>query len=169
MNNQLTSNAEALALFFTEDIYLVSSSIQEEGEVNLGVQKQKADFKFLGKNQKNILILVNDSENEVSTLPGRELLRKLVKAIDLTANDFALVNYSAYSSNTYRDFREFFNCKLTLAFGVEPAALELPHQTYHQLAVYEGDTVLFAKNLHDLDSDLNSKKMLWASLQQLKA
>lgn len=184
MHSQLTSNAEALRLFFTEDIYLVAESNpvanlierletsvaqQEKVEEVIAIpQKPKTEFKFLGKNQKNILILVNDPENDVSTEQGRELLRKLVKAIDLTANDFALVNYAAYTSEKYTDLSNFFSCKLMLSFGVSAADLDLPSQPLNQLIPHKNATHIFAKNLHELDADLTSKKVLWASLQQLK-
>ncbi|MBC7615105.1 MAG: hypothetical protein H7202_03465 [Pedobacter sp.] len=170
MVNQLTNNAEALRLFFTEDIYLVANGneITIKEELALEPQKPKTVFNYLGKNQKNILILVNDSQNDVSTEQGRELLRKLVKAINLTANDFALVNYSDYTSEKYNDLLAFFNCKLMIAFGVNAVDLNVPAQPLHQLINYEEATLLFAENLHDLDTDQASKKILWTSLQQLK-
>jgi len=180
MGNQLTSNAEALRLFFTEDIYLVPESnsiaktevpiaaVLTTADPNVvAIQRSKTEFKYLGKNQKNILILVNDQENEVSTQQGRELLRKLVKAIGLTANDFALVNYSAYTSDDYEALYTFFKCRLMIAFGVDTTMLNLPAQPMHQLVDYAEAKLLFAKNLHDLDVDPASKKVLWTSLQQL--
>lgn len=185
MSNQLTSNAEALALFFTEDIYLVEEpnpvvrieagldqmtvNVTNTAEITIETKKTITEFKYLGKNQKNILILVNDNQNDVSTEQGRELLRKLVKAIDLTANDFALVNYSGYTSEKYEALKTFFDCKLLIAFGVEAPMLNLPPQPLHQLIQYNEVRLLFARNLHDLDTDQVSKKILWASLQQLKS
>lgn len=203
MTDQLTSNAEALRLFFTEDIYLVKDKnedalvkpVKEQQEVlqsesvilpkteapiykepsatlpiveePMVAAKSKFDFKYLGKNQKNILILVNDNINEVSTKQGRELLRKLVNAIALTAKDFALVNYANYSTATYTDFNDFFACKLVLAFGVNPAQLAMAEQPLHQLNQIGETKLVFTTNLHDLDSDPASKKVLWTSLQQL--
>lgn len=185
MGSQLISNAEALRLFFTEDIYLVAKSnpiIETETnldaiisktsmveEIAMPTLKPKTEFKYLGKNQKNILILVNDSENDVSTEQGRELLRKLVKAIDLTTNDFALVNYANYRTEKYEELKNFFNCKLMIVFGVDASDLELPNQPLNKLVNHNEATHMFAKNLHDLDADVASKKVLWASLQQLKA
>lgn len=204
MTDQLTSNAEALRLFFTEDIFLVNDKsegalvkpVMKELEVLEGenpnlpkvetpiytapiavlpiveepvvAAKPKLDFKFLGKNQKNILILVNDSDNEVSTEQGRELLRKLVNAIALTAKDFALVNYANYQTATYADFNDFFTCKLVLAFGVKPQQLALAAQPLNQLQQIGETKLIFTDNLHDLDGDPASKKVLWGSLQQLK-
>lgn len=205
MVNQLTNNAEALRLFFTEDVYLVKGSLQQapveplivvvEREAPVAspvlpksepapveekatpvmpisipqpVAKPVLDFKYLGKNQKQILILVNDAINEVSTEQGRELLRKLVKAIELTANDFALVNYANYGNAKFSDLKNFFSCKLLLSFGVTAQQLELAEQPLHQLSATENIQLVFTNNLHDLDSDQASKKVLWGSLQQLK-
>lgn len=204
MTDQLTSNAEALRLFFTEDIFLIKNKTEAAiskpvtaasevlpnesavlPKVEMPVYKEpvavlptleepvvaakpKFDFKFLGKNQQNILILVNDSENDVSTEQGRELLRKLVNAIALTAKDFALVNYANYQTATYADFNEVFACKLVLAFGVNPQQLALAAQPLHQLQQIGEAKLVFTSNLHDLDSEPASKKVLWGSLQQLK-
>lgn len=204
MTNQLTSNAEALRLFFTEDIYLVNNEVKDafveplkevqgvlqagnivlpQTEVKIDDQqivdlsitteikveaKAKFDFKYLGKNQQNILILVNDRDNEVSTEQGRELLRKLVNAIALTAKDFALINYANYTTATYADFNAVLKCKLVLAFGVFPKQLGLAEQRMHELKEVGETKFIFTTNLHDLDRDQTSKKILWSNLQKLK-
>jgi hypothetical protein len=201
MDNQLTSNAEALRLFFTDDIYLVKDDAQNAfaEPVKLSpdiapqetlskpiiainavedlpliveepkpILKKEFNFEFLGKNQKGILILVNDSVNKVSSEQGTELLRKLVKAIELTNNDFALVNYANYNGATFEDLNGFFNCQLVLSFGVETQQLGLATQALHQLFNLGDTRFIFTSNLHDLDSDQASKKILWANLQQLK-
>jgi hypothetical protein len=199
MANQLTSNAEALRLFFTEDVYLVKddsqnafvepvtvkadlvshvpaieSNIKEETP-NLPILEEPKptlqkewNFEFLGKNQKGILILVHDAANKVSSPQGTELLRKLVKAIELTNNDFALVNYANYLDATFDDMNRFFSCQLLISFGVGAKTLGLAEQVLHQLAKLEQTRMIFTTNLHDLDADQASKKLLWATLQQLK-
>ncbi len=202
MSNQLTSNAEALRLFFTEDVYLLKNEFIAIAEPNAAISEpqkfeeanhtskldivetslplvslpsiqkvqieKKYVFEYLGKNQKGILILVNDLTNKVSTQQGTELLRKLVKAIELTNNDFALVNYAAYSGAAFHDLAQFFNCNLVLSFGVTPKHLNISDYSMHILHQHENIKIIFSKNLHDLDTDPASKKTLWGSLQQLK-
>jgi hypothetical protein len=203
MTNQLTSNAEALRLFFTEDIFLVKDNVQNasvapvmisanftdkeiivapkvevETKVVLPtsvpvIEEPKANyskewnFEFLGKNQKHILILVNDAANKVSSPQGTELLRKLVKAIELTNNDFALVNYANYDGATFEDLNQVFSCQLLLSFGVNTDKLGLPEQPLHEITELNKTRLIFTTNLHDLDSDQMSKKTLWATLQKL--
>ncbi|WP_316823579.1 hypothetical protein [Pedobacter gandavensis] len=130
------------------------------------VETQKA-FKFLGKNKKKILILVNDPDHEVSDEAGRELLRKIVKSINLTASDFALLNYAAHPGTNFNELQQYFSSVLVFAFGVSPEMLELPVQAENKL-VMEGDVrLIFSEELRKLEQNPAGKKALWGSLKQL--
>ncbi len=188
-SSQLINNAEALRLFFTEDVYLAGdmttmenqpvehtkeAPIVEQAIVEVPKLEEPApsygqvfDFKYLGKNEKKILILVNDAENPVSTEQGRELLRKLVLSINLKNADFALVNYSAYTTAKFEHLSAFFSCKFLLSFGVSPNALGLAEHQLHQLHVLQNINMIFTHNLHALDADMASKKTLWGTLKNL--
>lgn len=196
-NNQLITNAEALRLFFNEEVYLVEDSIiphhntvkasaEKSVETNTPTtaapppqaemttptletnsQQQPISFNYLGKNEKGILILVNDSLNKVSTPQGTELLRKLVLSIKLKNADFALVNYAAYQHTKFEELRSFFSCRLVFSFGVEAPLLGLAPQKPHQLNIVDDIKMVFTHNLHDLETDIAAKKLLWSSLKTL--
>lgn len=188
-SNQLITNAEALRLFFTEDVYLASDmamlekqpleakneapTVEQSPVEALKLEEpspsygQFFDFKYLGKNEKKVLILVNDTENPVSTPQGTELLRKLVLSINLKNADFALVNYSSYSSAKFEHLSTFFSCKILLSFGVAPDTLGLAEHPLHLLHVFQNVNVIFSHNLHDLDTDITAKKTLWGTLKNL--
>ncbi|KQR69884.1 hypothetical protein [Pedobacter sp. Leaf176] len=217
MESQVTNNANALRIFFTEDVFLVEDKSLEiapdfalnavssksdapidgvtevlsvaeinqknynkpgeilkddvsEGEISLVTEETVVpkSFKFLGGNKKSVLILVNDSDNEVSTLEGRELLRKIVKAIDLSAPDFALVNYANYQEVNFIELHQFFKPQLMLSFGVEPQHLKLDLAWSEEMIHHETTRIIFAPNLHPLDGDIAAKKSLWANLQKIK-
>ena len=199
-SNQLTTNEEALRLFFNEDVYLVpektpdvrttplkendleqptqsvsniSPTLATPAQPEASVKEpapvyQPIEIKHLGKNEKGILILVNDGNNAVSTVQGVELLRKLLLSIHLKNADFALVNYAHYSSLSFNDLQNFFSSKLILSFGVPTTALKLPAQSLHEVREMGGIKTIFTHNLDDLETDLASKKMLWATLKNLK-
>lgn len=199
MGEQLAAGAEALRMFFTDDIYLVNgedsglnstaANLSSESaavaietvEVTLETTEPVKEaavplqeiavpvvFKYLGKNQKNVLILVNDSLNDTSTERGRELLRNIVKALQLTANDFALLNYAAYENALFGSLTAFFSSKLVLSFGVTPAQLGLNHQISNTI-IMEGEVQLvFSQNLDPLAENLTEKKALWGSLKQIQ-
>jgi DNA polymerase III psi subunit len=250
MGDQLASGAEALRLFFTDDLFLVKeeeivyetaaanpvkvmpaadaataggrlaeeavnvkttqsaaatnlplvdASVETAGEPEIGkvtsmlniidhinggeavalvpAGQKKADeaivtvppvFKYLGKNQKNVLILVNDQQNETSTERGRELLRNIVKALQLTASDFALLNYAAYEHTPLTALTDFFKSQLVLSFGVSAAELGLAVQGVNTLINKEGVQLIFSQNLDPLADSQADKKALWGSLKQIK-
>lgn len=181
MSGQLTTHRDTLRLFFTDDIYLVSepfplsavaareinesSNIQPE-ETKDNVIQYKT-FDHLGKNQKNILILVNDPSHKVSTEKGSELLRNIVRAINLSANDFSVVNYAQYPGASYTQFKSFFSPKLAFCFGVSAADLQLNEQTYNEIHNLENGRIIFCSKLDQLADDQQSKKLLWESLKKL--
>lgn len=210
MGEQLAAGAEALRMFFTDDIYLINgddtvsnvaaATLPAEGavpeeivlkEVPVQVKetvfplKAPADpvkeiavpvkeiavpviFKYLGKNQKNVLILVNDGQNETSTERGRELLRNIVKALQLTANDFALLNYAAYENSDFSSLTTFFSSKLVLSFGVNPVQLGLDDKPANVIVKEGNIQLVFSQNLDALADNLNEKKALWGSLKQIQ-
>jgi DNA polymerase III psi subunit len=125
-------------------------------------------FKYLGKNQKNVLILVNDQQNETSTERGRELLRNIVKALQLTASDFALLNYAGYEHTPLTALTAFFKSRLVLSFGVGASQLGLAIQGVNTLVNEEGVQLIFSQNLDPLADSQADKKALWGSLKQIK-
>jgi DNA polymerase III psi subunit len=169
MDSQLTANEAALRLFFTDDIYIVNDS---DHQIDAGVlkaepQQEALAFKFLGGNKRNVLILVNDRENEVSDERGRELLRKIVKSVNLSAADFALVNYAAYPDVKFEQFQSYFSPALVFAFGVTAAQLALPEQVQNTIVLQGHVRLIFSAELKALDQDAATKKSLWGSLQKL--
>ncbi|MGY0040125.1 hypothetical protein [Pedobacter sp. NJ-S-72] len=205
MGEQLTTSAEALRLFFTEDIYLVNSDNKILSEIPaeakstpvieiaipvIEVEKPVVEslisvaipvievveaasvartvaFKYLGKNLKNILILVNDDQNDVSTDRGKELLRNIVKALQLTANDFALLNYAAYRNTGFDELKIFFKSNLILSFGVTPLHLGMDSQPVNEIIMRDAAQLIFSANLDQLADDQTGKKTLWGSLKKL--
>ncbi len=192
MASQLTTNGDALRLFFTDDIYLIrgeeilstdevivseSQSVMAVSEppVSLVVSlplpvetpKESPSFKFLGKNSRNILILVNDPEHEVSDEKGRELLRKIVKSVNLSANDFALLNYAGYTGTSYAQLQQHFSSVLIFVFGVTPEQLKMKAYPQNSIVLEEGVRLIFSPELKTLEEDPAGKKVLWASLKQL--
>jgi DNA polymerase III psi subunit len=199
MENQITTNYNALKLFFTDDVFLVKDdAVEIDAQVdsvsieskevlrteNSAVEEAKPyqlpeipvvaeepktalNFEFLGGNKKSVLILVNDTEFPVSSPQGRELLRKIVKAIDLSTPDFALVNYSKYKGVNFDQLSAFFKPNLMLAFGVTPADLALNLNVTGEILQHPNTKIIFAPNLHPLDADIAQKKSLWANLKKI--
>jgi len=185
MPDQLTTNGDALRLFFTDDVYVVN-----EPSITWGLPQEPSpqvplselapvisstspeptnhyDFKFLGGNKRNILILVHDEDNDVSDEKGRELLRKIVKSINLVTADFALVNYANYKGASFEQLNAFFKSTLVFSFGVEPQHLGLSNHPANSVVLQGTVRMIFSHELRKLDADLAVKKALWSVLQKL--
>lgn len=170
MGQQLIQHDAALRMFFTEEIYLQQEQepVVIQAPAVLPVSVPEINYKFLGKNQRQILILVQDENEEVSSVEGRELLRNIVKAIQLTANDFALLNYSVCRTSRYEELFTYFKPRIVLSFGVSTSLLGLPDKNSNELVFHEQIQMIFSGNLHHLAADLNGKKALWGSLKKLE-
>jgi hypothetical protein len=187
MPDQLTTNGDALRLFFTDDFYLVNEpsiiwGLPQEEQLPINKVSEQAspiavieavelkpqlNFQFLGGNKRNILILVNDKDHDVSDDPGKELLRKIVKSINLVTADFALLNYAKYQGASFEDFKGYFNSSLVFSFGVAAAEMGLIDHPMHSV-VSEGNVrLIFSHELRKLDADIILKKSLWGILQKL--
>lgn len=196
MANQLTSNAEALRLFFTDDVYLVKDETKSADakpvtpvsytqpivepiavaepiatipavEKNTAPIAEPRKFTYIGKYLKGVLILVNDKANKVSTAEGNLLLRNLVDAIQFKNDDFAVLNYTNYSDAKLEELKAFFKFDILLSFGVSPAELGVDYPV-NQLCLMDNVKMVFTSNLHELSADKETKKILWTSLQKLK-
>ncbi len=189
MSDQITNNPEALRLFFTEDIFMVEAAevpapklltksdppAEPERQATVApvmpvaeAIPQAPQFKFVGNNERNILILVNDEHNPVSTLQGRELLGNILKAINLSRNDCALVNYASCNAADFRQFQSFFKPQYVFAFGVSPEQLGLADAACNNIVTQDQSKLIFSSNLDVLSGDAATKKLLWASLKQIK-
>ena len=162
MAEQLTSNTEALRLFFTEDIYLIPNEVAAPL-----VEVVPVNFIFEGENTRNVLILVNDANFPLSTVPGTALLWKILTAIKLTNKECAVFNYANHPEISFAELAAFFKPQLLLSFGVAPENLGLSAQQAEVLGQQNGVKTIFSTTLDVVEVNINIKKALWKSLQQL--
>jgi hypothetical protein len=125
-------------------------------------------FQYVGANERNILILVNDKQHPVSTLQGRELLGNILKAIGLSRNDCALVNYASCDGADFKALHQYFKPQYVFAFGVSPDQLGVPDAAYNSIVTRAESKLIFSSNLDPLSGDAATKKLLWGSLKQIK-
>lgn len=123
---------------------------------------------FLGKNQKNILLLVK--EENATYLPDADLdfLIGILTACKLSLSDTVLINIYYNKQVNYKILLEKFKPEIILFFGVTPSELEFPLQFPHyQLQKYNNQTYLSSPALNELATDKELKTKLWGSLRKL--
>ena len=126
------------------------------------------EWKTLGNNQKQVLVVVDYSD--IPNLPDSqfEFLIQLLKACQLSLNDVALINFNNYKNINNTDILSRFQSKIVLMFGVSPQQFGFPFNTpAYQVQSFTTYTVTHAPALEDLQNDKNAKGQLWASLKKI--
>jgi hypothetical protein len=125
-------------------------------------------LKYLGDNQKNILVVVNYG-NAVH-LPDEELnfLTNMLTACKLGLGDVVIINKNNLKEETYKDLLARFQSRTIFLFGVEPFAFGLPVSFPHyQVQRVANCTFLYAPPLEEQRNDPLLKSKLWVSLRSV--
>ncbi len=124
-------------------------------------------YKFLGKNIKNILIIVN--KPNVAFIEDEELqfLSTVLSACTLSIADIAIVNETSLKKGTsYTSLLHYFNCKFMLLFDVDSQSIDLPFNFPHfQLQQFDQTTYLSAPSLKEIEKEKVLKTKLWNCLK----
>jgi hypothetical protein len=143
---------------------LIDSKIEQRKTVSAKEEK----INFLGKNEKQIIILVNNTENLF--LPDEELnfLIGILTACKLTLNDVAIVNIANNKALSYETIQQHLKAAKVFAFDVSLNDILLPLQfpTY-QVQQYNEVIYMHAPSLSFLKNNKEDKLRLWASLQKI--
>ncbi|HET7896421.1 MAG TPA: hypothetical protein VFL47_02090, partial [Flavisolibacter sp.] len=129
---------------------------------------QTTPVSFLGKNGKQILIVVN--QPEVPYLPDSELsfLTKILTACQLGLVDVAIVNWSKIGQNTAGAVIEQLQAKAVILFDVDPTLFGLP-ANLPPFSVVGNDEVKYvaAPALQQIEKTREAKNQLWMALKQV--
>ncbi len=171
-----------LSPFLVKNLYektLVVSSFanddNEEIKTKVGAKKNSSpivnnddDIKFLGKNNKNILILVNEKEHKFLGDDELSFLMNILNACNITMADAALVNSYENVDVVYENLIKTFKPITILFLGTEPQALGFPVQIpMYQVQAYNKQQYLCAPSLQNLSADKEEKKQLWLALKKI--
>jgi hypothetical protein len=128
--------------------------------------REEVSLRYLGNNQRNILIIV--ANDTAPFLPDAELafLTSVLSACKLSLADVAIIN--THSLPSAEGIAERVECKNVLLFGIEPLAIGLPiHFPHFQLQQFNKRTYLAAPLLNQIENDKAVKLQLWNSLKAL--
>ena len=138
-------------------------------ELQPSLEKDEQSFKFLGKNEKSILILV--SKDTVAFLEENELnfLSSVLGACKLSLADVAIVNINSIANNTsYTKFLSQLKSKTVLLFNIDTKRIDLPFNfPDFQLQQFDHCTYLSAPSLKEIEENKTLKTQLWNCLKNI--
>jgi hypothetical protein len=125
-------------------------------------------LKFLGENQKNILILV--AYDTAVHIPDEQLnfLTSMLSACKLNLGDVSIFNEKNKPGISYKELLDFFKSKVILLLGTEPVSLGLPISfPEFQVQAFNNTTFLFTPSLEIMENDKVLKSKLWVCLRRI--
>jgi hypothetical protein len=123
---------------------------------------------FLGKNQKQILIVVNDSEAIHLNDSDTALLTGILNACKLNFNDVALLNLAQHNGIDLSLLQDNFIPKVMIAFGINLNSIEIDHHNdYYVISKLKTITFLNANSLTQIGKNVEEKKQLWNCLKSI--
>ncbi|MBW8051127.1 MAG: hypothetical protein FVQ77_12465 [Cytophagales bacterium] len=161
-------NPNLLSLFMKEDIYLVNEGKGKGASVDESGSEKKLEY--FGEFKKQLLVLVEDNENAYLSESSKEFFENILKAIEHTYKDIALLNLGSPASKRlkvdFQSFADYFDFTKLIIFGDlfnQVSEIKYP-QKYH-LYSKEGQTILLADSLDEIKNDIEKKKKLWEALK----
>ncbi len=140
----------------------------ENGEKIAEQIKRERAIKFLGKNAKNILLVVAEKEHAFLGDDELSFLMNILNACGISMQDVALVNAHNNEAVIYENLNYQFQPEKIIFLGTEPHLLNFPVQIpMYKIQVYNKQQYLSAPSLQILSSDKEEKKKLWMVLKEL--
>jgi DNA polymerase III psi subunit len=113
------------------------------------------------QSDKKILIVIKKNDSKVENI---DLIKNILKSLSKSLDDVQLeiIEAPILLGQALNHFEKI------IAFGMGPESLSI-NSNYKPYAVlkFEGTQVIFANTLADLSTNVEYKKILWQSLQQM--
>lgn len=159
--DQLQLDPYLLAKIYTQPI-VPGKSVPVAAE-----QKPLPKVKFLGENQKNIALFIQNENGAYLNDDLFNLLTNILNACKLGMQDVALINIAGFPATALPVWQQAVNMQQCIAFGIAPAGLGLEPLPVYQVHRAGGVQVLFSDPLEIIATDKQLKGKLWSSLKQL--
>lgn len=125
-------------------------------------------FAILGKNQKGVLVIINDAGNAFLKDGELDFLLGILSACKLNMDDAGILNLNKYKDADYKKISAGLTAEVLLLFGPAPEDIKLPLSfPAYQIQKYNSQTYLCAPPLATLQHDKAEKAKLWNCLKQI--
>ncbi|HEY0608378.1 MAG TPA: hypothetical protein VGD35_01955 [Chitinophaga sp.] len=130
-------------------------------------QKPLPKIKYLGENQKNIALFIQNENGAYLNDELFNLLTNILNACKLGMQDVALVNTAQVPNTALTMWQQAVTMRQCVVFGITPASLGLEALPNYQIHSVGGIQVLFSDPLEMIAADKLLKGKLWNGLKQL--
>ena len=139
------------------------------GEKTVAVTAPAAppEVKYLGENQKNIALFIQNEGEAYLNDELFNLLTNILNACKLGMQDIALINIAHYPAMSFTAWTSAVQFKQAVIFGIPPSAVGLEDFPSYQIISAHGCQLLHSDPLLLISQDKVLKGKLWMALKQL--
>ena len=128
-------------------------------------KRQTTDFKYLGENNKYILIVVKETSFDFLKQDDLGFLLKILAAKKLELKDVAIINTDKYLSLNFDDLKVFFAFNKVVTFGINPQILQIEGAVANKKTSFKETQILGTWSLAILQQDEKKKAIFWDMLK----
>ena len=161
--NTIKLPVSEIANLYKKTLVDLKENPTSNSEINTSIE-----WKFLGENKKNTLIILK--YQNVTHLPDKQLafLTKLLSACNLSLGDVAIINFQTYDASQLNDILQFFKPKNTLLFGIDPLDIGMPMKfPEFQIQNFKEIKFISSPSLETIEPDKSLKGNLWIALKKI--
>ena len=148
-----------------EEVFIPTIPVPEKEakpiEVETHLPNAKKDFKYLGENNKYVLIIVKEPAYDFLKRDDLTFLLKILIAKKLELNDVAIINTEKNGTLIFDELIDFFACNKIITFGIDPKSLQITGAVANKKSVFKNTPILGTWDLTRLQQDVNKKTIFW--------
>ena len=143
----------------------IKEEVKEEIKIPDTISTPQTDFKYLGENNKYILIIVKEPEADFLKSVDLTFLLKILSAKKLTLDDVAIINTEKNEALDFDSLKNFFACTKIITFGINPKSLQIDTAVANKISIFKNTPILGTWDLPKLQADTSKKTIFWNELK----
>lgn len=131
------------------------------------IQTPVAEFKYMGQNLKNFLVLTNYGADEYINAGHLTALENILKRKGLGPDDVAIFNLAKYSETKFSQLKPFFKPAKVLVLGGDALPQDIKVLKPNKPVTSNGITVLYTYSFEEMMDNVDYKKTFWELVKTL--
>lgn len=158
-----TKNPYALRYLINDTIYKFNIPVESKQ-----ILETSTTYQYLGENQKHILYIVSNDEQQYFSPEALSAFSKTIGALGLSMGDVAVLNVS--QQNSLIDFDQitvYFNPHKIIFSGVSPAQFGLSDLSLNNAITMNNIRLLYTFSFEEMLYNTDKKKIFWQQVKTL--
>ncbi|MDB5150038.1 MAG: hypothetical protein JWQ57_4058 [Mucilaginibacter sp.] len=163
-------NPAAFSFIMQDEIYLLNKDKMEYSKPPATepiITTPELSFNYLGGNKKNFLVVVHYPELEFIAESHLTALENILKRLEFSMDDIAILNKAKYNDVTFAGLADFFQPGKLLLLGSNALPADIETLASNQPKQINSCTVLLSFSFDEMMDNQDYKKAFWEQMKKL--